>query len=403
MKCRRTLPPAAAPIGLVDILQGIMALTRGKKERDEFGGGLRRYFGVNHCFLVSSGKAALYCILKALQKLHPDRDEVLVPAFNCYSVPSAVLAAGLKIRLCDVDPNTLDFDPTGLSKALLDNRRLLCVVPTHLFGLPANVRVLRGMLHDNAIAVIEDAAQAMGSVHDGARLGLMGDVGFFSLGRGKALSTYEGGIIVTDNDVLGVAIGEVVAGLPEYSAFQIVRLIFNALAITALSHPMLFWIPKGLPFLKLGETLFEHTFSICVVSPFQAGLAWNWEKKLNGLSDQRKARADRWAAYFQNNPFPGVSSFIRDGERPNLLRFPLRVIDAEKREKLLQKSEERGLGISETYPLSLDALPELLSHVSTPCPNARACAATLLTLPIHCFVSGNDEKNIKAAILETFR
>ena len=111
LKPQRTLPPAASPIGFIDIAHGIAALRHGEKTRERFKSELQQYFGVKHVFLVSSGKAALFCILKALQKLHPDRNEVLVPAFNCYSVPSAVLAAGLKIRLCDIDPNTLDFGP----------------------------------------------------------------------------------------------------------------------------------------------------------------------------------------------------------------------------------------------------------------------------------------------------
>ena len=48
--------------------------------------------------------------------------------------------------------------------------------------------------------IVEDAAQAMGSEDHGVQLGVMGDVGFFSLGRGKAFSTYEGGVILTNND-----------------------------------------------------------------------------------------------------------------------------------------------------------------------------------------------------------
>jgi perosamine synthetase len=395
MKPQRTLPPSAAPIDIVDILHGFAGIVQGKKEIDRFNNGLRRYFGVKHCFLVSSGKAALYCILKALQKLHPDRNEVLVPAFNCYSVPSAVLGAGCSIRLCDVDPHTLDFDARELGRILAQNKRLLCVIPTYLFGLHADVKGLRPMINDNDITIVEDAAQAMGSLENGMKIGLLGDVGFFSLGRGKALSTYEGGIIVTNNDAIGKTLAGVVTALPEYSALQVLRLIIQAIAITVLSHPLLFWIPKGLPFLKIGETLFEHSFPIRVVCPFQAGLAWNWEKKLHDLQARRKANAEWWASYFWDNPLPGISSFIRSGgPLPNLLRFPIRVDDNDIRDAVLLKSEERGMGISATYPLSLDELPELKNQLFAPCPDARACARTLLTLPVHCHVTEHDREEI---------
>lgn len=395
LKPQRTLPPAAAPIGILDLFHGITALVQGKKARERFTTSLQRHFGAKHVFLVSSGKAALFCILKALQKLHPDRNEVLVPAFNCYSVPSAVLAAGLKIRLCDIDPNTLDFGKHELQTALTDTTRLLCVIPTHLFGLHANAKNIRLIVQDAAVTIIEDAAQAMGSREDGRMLGLSGDVGFFSLGRGKAFSTYEGGVIVTDNEAIGKCIAEGAIALPEYSPFQVFKLIANAIAVTVLGHPMLFWIPKGLPFLKLGETLFEHSFPVRKLSSFQAGLAWNWEKKLERFRTGRNGNVRWWAIFFRDGPVDGISPFIDPHcTIPDALRFPVRIENDKKREAVLRESKKMGLGISATYPLSLDELPELENFHPAPCPYARACARTLVTLPVHEYVSEHDREKI---------
>jgi len=188
MKLQRTLPPAAAPIYINDITHGIGALFCGNRGREQFRNELKRHFGVKYCFLVSSGKAALYCILKSLQKLHPDRDEVLIPAFNCYSVPSAIVKAGCSIRLCDIDPDTLDFNKEQLAEELSDSKRLLCVIPTHLFGLEADVGSVCRLINDESVFVVEDAAQSMGNGSPEAWSGLSGDVGFFSLGRGKSFS-----------------------------------------------------------------------------------------------------------------------------------------------------------------------------------------------------------------------
>ena len=395
LKTQRTLPPAASPIGFIDIAYGIAALRHGGKTRERFKSELQQYFGVKHVFLVSSGKAALFCILKALHKLHPDRNEVLVPAFNCYSVPSAVLAAGLKIRLCDIDPNTLDFGPSELSKAIIDTKRLLCVIPTHLFGLHADVKGLRSLIKDDALVIVEDAAQAMGSHEDGRMLGLSGDVGFFSLGRGKAFSTYEGGVIVTNNEVIGKCIDEAATTLPEYSPFQVLKLIVNAIAVTALGHPMLFWIPKSLPFLKLGETLFEHSFLIKALSPFQAGLAWNWEKTLERLRTGRNINALWWANFFRDRSVNGIFPVIASkGPVPDALRFPVIIENDKKREAVLRESHKMGMGISVTYPRSLDELPELKDFNPAPCPHARACARTLVTLPVHEYVSEHDREKL---------
>jgi dTDP-4-amino-4,6-dideoxygalactose transaminase len=118
MRIGRTLPPAAAPIYWRDIVSGLKSLLRRQAELDRFQSELKEFFGMKHCLLVSSGKAALTVILQALKEMHPDRDEVLIPAFTCYSVPSSIVRAGLKVRLCDIDPNTLDFDFQELKKIL---------------------------------------------------------------------------------------------------------------------------------------------------------------------------------------------------------------------------------------------------------------------------------------------
>jgi perosamine synthetase len=399
MKTQRTLPPAATPICFEDIAMGIAAIALGKNETLKFENSLKKHFKVRHCFLVSSGKAAFYCILKALQKTHPDRNEVLVPAYNCYSVPSAIVRAGCKVRLCEVSPGTLDFDAKELSRNMSDSKRLLCIVPTHLFGLHANVKVLKDLVKDGPIAIVEDAAQAMGSRENDTWLGLLGDVGFFSLGRGKAFSTYEGGVIVTNNDDIGNAIKTIVQELPEYSRLQVVRLVLHSIAVRLFSHPNIFWLPKAIPFLKLGDTFFEHDFNICKLSHFQAGLAWNWENKLQRLLEQRRANTGFYASYFNENPCVEILPFVKpSGDIPNLLRFPVRMKDQGLADAILEKSKESGLGIATTFPLSLDELPELKGQTTGEYPLARNCSRTMVTLPVHCHVKKEDLEKITALL-----
>ena len=192
MRIGRTLPPAAAPLNWENIFWGLKEVLGNHCENGRFEKELKEYFSSRYCFLVSSGKAALTLILQALHDRHPDRDRVLIPAYTCYSVPSAITRAGLKIKLCDVEPGTFDFNFNQLRK-LLEDEKVLCVVPTHLYGMPADIEKLHWALQGREIFIVEDAAQAMGAEWQGKKLGTLGDVGFFSLGRGKALSTVEGG------------------------------------------------------------------------------------------------------------------------------------------------------------------------------------------------------------------
>jgi dTDP-4-amino-4,6-dideoxygalactose transaminase len=119
--------------------------------------GFKEYFGTDHVFSVSSGKAALYLILIALMHLR-NRAKVIIPAYTCYSVPSAVLKAGLKIVLCDIRTETMDFDYEAL-KPLLDDDTLC--ISRHLPGYPLLWTASKYLRSEGII--VEDAAKQWAS------------------------------------------------------------------------------------------------------------------------------------------------------------------------------------------------------------------------------------------------
>jgi len=401
MRIARTLAPAAAPIYPRDIISGLKGLVRGRQELKRFESELKEYFGVEYCFLVSSGKAALTLILQALKDIHPDRNEVLIPAFTCYSVPSAIVRAGLKVKLCDIDPQTLDFDFVMLSKTLTKPNnpttptpRLLAIVPTHLFGLPADIERLRGLFSESEVPIIEDAAQTMGAERNGKKLGTLGDVSFFSLGRGKALSTVEGGIILTRRKDFAENIMDRLSRVREYGVFELIKLFLKAISLALFLRPALFWIPKSIPFLRLGETIYDPMFKIKKMSPFQAGLAKNWKNKLKSFRSVRSEYAKHWSKFIKtskNYQLPAISHELNS----NLLRFPVMIHDDSQRKKILKESNERGLGIMPTYPDSIDGIRDLArSFRGRHFPAAKEHAKKLITLPIHPFVTENDISKI---------
>lgn len=422
MHVGRTLPPAAAPIGIAEFVSGISGILRGDKELERFQSSLKQHFGVKHCFLVSSGKAAFTVLLLALKELFPGRDEVLIPAFTCFSAPSSVVRAGLKIRLCDLRSGSLDFDIELLSAVLAkaarprpaDTRsttgkvghlpgefsgladvfgsstgRLLAVVPTHLFGFPSEVHRLRRLIEDPGVTIVEDAAQAMGETSQGKNLGTLGDIGFFSLGRGKAYSTVEGGVILTDRDDVAEALSRRLRDLPGYGLWQLMSLIAKTAGLMLLTHPMLFWIPRSMPFLRLGETLFDPHFPMLRMSSFQAGLARNWRARIETFRAARRKNADRWISILEKSGIRSPATF--GGQSPALLRFPITLSDKSKRDSLLRESGRRGMGIMPVYPASINAIPELKGKVEGGAfPVAERCALELVTLPTHGYLTEND-------------
>ncbi len=400
MRIGRTLPPAAAPISGTSFLRGIRGMARGRQEIESLKQDFRDYFRVKHCFLLSSGKAALTVILKALKRMHPERDEVLVPAFTCYSVPSAVVRAGLKIRLGDMNPGLLDYDFEFLEKSLDKKGRVLAAVSTHLFGLPADISRLRKTLDDPGITVIEDAAQAMGGARHGRYLGTIGDAGFFSLGRGKAFSAVQGGVILTDSDELEEAVSSELqrTDLPAGPGF--LYLFAYALALSVLTHPFLFWLPKSVPALKLGETIYDPGFPVNKFTPFQAGLTGNWKKELKELQQVRALNAGYWSEALAAFPWAHPAGRL-NGSAPGgpLIRFPVLIKDASLRKNLLLLSERNGLGIMPSYPGTINRIHGLRDRFKgQEFPGAEECADCLATLPVHNFVSAKDRQRIVDAL-----
>lgn len=390
MRIGRTLPPAATPFSWRDLSAGLQGAVRGRRETQRFADELRTCFNRRHCFLVSSGKTALTLILLALKELRPERDRVLIPAFTCYSVPSAIVRAGLKVSPCEIDLTTLDFNEQQLRDKLADPR-LLCVVPAHLFGLPADVTRIRAMIDDPDLIIAEDAAQAMGNQSSGRLLGTSGDIGFFSLGRGKALSTVEGGVILTDRDDIAAVVARKYTELDDYGLLQIMALIPYALALWILLRPGLFWLPRLLPFLRLGETVYDPDFPMRRLSGLQAGLARDWQRKLATFQGVRRTMVGNWQRVLKSihtdNPLP-------------LLRYPVLLDSAEEAGRVVAESNRQGLGIAPVYPDAVHRIPALAAEFAgEDFPAATAAARRLVTLPVHGYVRDAD----RAKILRMFQ
>ncbi len=394
----RTLPPAAAPIPLGNILRACFS-TFGAPCNPSitFETELEVFFETKYCFLVSSGKAALTLILTALKNLYPERKEVLIPAFTCYSVPAAIKKAGLIVKLCDMAPCSLDINKDHLQEIISadwQEKKLLCVLVTHLFGCPANFPSIKKIV-GSEIPIIEDAAQAMGEELSGKKLGTFGDAGFFSLGRGKALSTMEGGVIITNRDDLGKIIGTLMESLPGYSQIATIKLAIKALLTNMLQKPLMYGLPKALPFLRLGETIYEENFSLNKFSSFQRKLARNWRER---LKTHQKARIEN-IKFWQDRLPNTLLRACREYTNSSMIRLPLLAGSHQERNCLEGLSGQAGLGIMPGYPTLIHKIPEIAHEFSAQqYPHANYICERLFTIPVHELVTDEDKKQIASLL-----
>ncbi|HTU32983.1 MAG TPA: DegT/DnrJ/EryC1/StrS family aminotransferase [Candidatus Acidoferrum sp.] len=152
--------------------------------------------GVPAAVGCASGSDALYLALRALE-IGPG-DEVITVPFTFVATAGAIARTGAKPVFVDIDPITYNLDPNLLSAAITEKTR--AIIPVHLFGLFADMKAILKIGQERGVAVVEDAAQAIGATFDGAQAGSLGQFGCFSFFPSKNLGCAGDGGMVTTTD-----------------------------------------------------------------------------------------------------------------------------------------------------------------------------------------------------------
>lgn len=158
----------------------------------------KAHLGVRHAIATSSCTGALHLGLAALG-IGPG-DEVIMADSNWIATAAPIVHLGAKPVFVDILPDSWCIDPDLAEAAITP--RTKAIVAVHLYGNLCDMARLLAIGQRHGIAVIEDAAEAIGSVWHGRRAGSMGAFGSFSFHGSKTLTTGEGGMFVTDDDVL---------------------------------------------------------------------------------------------------------------------------------------------------------------------------------------------------------
>lgn len=154
------------------------------------------YCGAAECVALNSGTSALHLALLAAG-IGPG-DEVITTPFTFVASVAAVLYAGARPVLVDIDPHSFTLDPTKIEAAITPSSKAL--LPVHLYGQPADMDPIMQIARRHGLIVIEDAAQAHGAKYKGRPVGSIGDLACFSFYPGKNLGAYgEGGAVTTSN------------------------------------------------------------------------------------------------------------------------------------------------------------------------------------------------------------
>jgi len=397
----RLIPPAGTPISFRDIIQAINLRLHKGNCSELLENAVKYYTNAKHCYFFNSGRTALVFILKALSKqTDTARNEVVIPAYTCFSVPAAIARSGLKIRLMDIDPMTMDYNYDKLFN--IDFTKVLAVIAGSLFGIISDWQKLWSIARDKGVFLIDDAAQSMGSSYEGKPSGILGDVGFCSLGRGKNLSTYSGGILLTNDDKIADSIKEEMLNLRKCSYSCEMNSLILIFLYSLLLKPWLYWIPDIIPFLGLGKTIFDMNFHLDKLTDIQACLGNNLYSKLNDFNQKRidnSKKLTEGILKLERYKIPGYF----DTRCPIYLRFPLLASNKSKRDEVIDSLRRIGISASSMYPSTIRQIPGIDKHLTSPesdFPGAQIVVDRLLALPTHSYISDKDIHKMISCLAE---
>lgn len=374
--------PAGTPLSLGDLASGVLrSLSAGTTA--ELRRRLCEIAARERAWLVSTGRAAMTLAFHAAKLLarDPNRVEIIIPGYTCYSVPAAIERAGLVPRLCDVDPATLSPDLDSLAD--LDFGRVLAIVSASLYGLPNALDGLESLARRHGVFMLDDAAQALGARYQGRPVGSFGDAGLFSFDKGKNITTLQGGVLVTDCAGLSEALETATTELRQTTPAGTLGTLCKLPAYAILLRPWAYGAVRRLP-LGLGLTPYETDYPIAPFSRALTGLA-NLQLarlgKINGVRiDNARRLREALAAV------PGLSTpRILAGAEPVYARYPV-FVEPVRRADLIAALERVGIGATASYPRALIDVPEVarrLPEDQRPTPGARKVASRIVTLPTH--------------------
>ena len=360
----------AAPGGSPIRLRSLRRVFAGGDAERELCEGIREQLGAPRVTLHASGREALRVAFRALAE-HSGRREVALPAYVCFSVPAAAIAAGLSVRLVDVDESGR-LDAESLARLPLEN--VAAVVVANLFGLAEPVRDVLAIAKAAGVAVIDDAAQAFGARSPEGPAGGRGEIGVLSFGRAKPLSALGGGALAW---ISGPDAPERAPARPNPLGATV-----RALAYDAARWPPLLGLLARVPALGIGETVYDPGFEQGPIPGPALCLARALLPDLAADSQERNAVAHELAeALRRDTPFrPLVASRGTTAVHP---RLGVVAPSPEARGAALLALQP--LGASPLYPSTLARIaalePRLLG--SRDCKGAESFATRLLTLPTH--------------------
>lgn len=326
-------------------------------EVDAFEQEFARYCGTARCVGVANGTDAIELALRAAGVVAGD--EVVIPANTFIATAGAVVRAGARPVLVDVDPDHHLIDVARVADRLVPGVR--AVVPVHLYGQQAPMEALHALLDGSGVVIVEDAAQAQGAVRHGTGIGGVGLAAATSFYPGKNLGAYgDAGAVVTNS----TDIAERLLRLRNHgseSKYEHVEVGFNSRLDTLQAVVLR---------AKLGRLA-----------------AWN---------EARRAAARRYDELLAELPTVRLPATMAGNEHV----YHLYVVRVPDRDRVLGEMHAAGIGAGIHYPrpVHLHRAFHHLGHGPGDFPVAETAATEILSLPLFPEITADQQERVAAVL-----
>jgi dTDP-4-amino-4,6-dideoxygalactose transaminase len=287
-------------------------------------------------------------------------DEVITTPMTWVATANVILHAGARPVFADVDPGTLNLDPAEVEAAITPRTR--AILPVHFAGQPCDEDALVALASAHGLAVVEDAAHALGASYKGRPIGGIGDVTMFSFHPAKNITTGEGGALATHSDAF---------------AERATRLRFHGITQSPESR----YGGRGPAAYEVVEAGFKYN-----MSDLQAAIGLHQLARLDELNARRRALA---MAYRERLAFVPHVTPLADAPYPHEHAWHMMVVSLEPdaltidRDAVIAALREAGVGAGVHFvPLHLQPLYRPMVEGRSSLPAATEAHRRILTLPL---------------------
>ncbi len=311
------------------------------------------FTGSRYAVAVNSGTAALQAALHALD-VGPG-DEVLVPSFTFVATANTVASTGATPVFVDIAKGQYTVDMEDLRAKITKKTR--AIIPVHLYGHVADVEGLSEVSARCCIPVIEDSAQALGSVYKGRQAGTFFEMGCYSMYPAKVMTSGEGGFVVTNSK----------------------RLRDRLLMIR--NHGTVRGFDTRIPGLNMR------------LPEFSAAIATVQMERLPGFLKLRRRNAKLLSGMISD-----LKVTLPCEQEDQDVNWYLYTIAVRGRNRLLRRLNDAGIGAASYYPTPVHRTPLYRSGIRLP--NTERAASRVLSLPVHPQVTTRDIRFIAETLRE---